>query len=290
MAIIRTASNGIRRGRVGDTTYYYRNGEQVARQARNNSNYGAAATRAPMQQYRRVKWANLVNFFRLSSSWMKGAFESKLTNQTDYNAFMSRNVGSSDVSLTKDMARNNACVICPYIVSRGTLYSISYSYTPSGPPAIHLGIYFNLTIGASTTIKQLSEAIIAAGFDWQNGDNLAYVFYGNTLDNRGYPIATCVYYEFTLDTSNTALVSTLPIYEVLNVGENGLWAAHGEVPGIAVNGFAAIHTRRADRLQVSSQEVLLISDALVQQFSTDEWEQECIDSYGVDVDVVLAPN
>lgn len=290
MAIIRTASNSIRRGRVGDTTYYYRNGEQVARQARNNANYGAAARRAPAQQQRRVKWANLVNFFRASQFWMKGAFESKSQQQTDYNAFMSRNVGINTICLTKTQARTNACVCGAYVVSSGQLSPLMYDAITQGPSGWVISSSLTLTIGATTTIKALSEALINSGDGWQNGDNLVYVFYLTGQTEAGDPRLDCLYYEFTLDTSNTALVSTLPIYAAFNVGEQGLYAGSGNLPGGAAIGFAAIHVRRGDRLMVSSQTVSLQNTTLVDQFSTPEWEQTCIDSYGEDDDVLIAPN
>lgn len=290
MAIIRTASNSIRRGRVGDTTYYYRNGEQVARQARNNANYGAAARRAPSQQQRRVKWANLVNFFRASQFWMKGAFESKSQQQTDYNAFMSRNVGSNTICLTKTQARTNVCVCGPYIVSSGQLPPLRYDKVTPGPSGWQISAGISLTIGATTTIKALSEALIASDYGWQNGDNLVYVFYGAGQTESGDPRLECQYYEFTLDTSNTALVSTLPIYIALKSDEQGLWAITSDLPGAPAIGFAAIHTRRGDRLMVSSQTVALQNTTLVDRFSTPEWEQTCIDSYGEDDDLLIAPN
>ena len=83
MAKIRVMSNQRRVGRVGDTTYYVRDGEQIARQSQNNSNYGATASRTPAQMSRRVKWANLVNLFKGMKSWQPKAYDFKKKGQTD---------------------------------------------------------------------------------------------------------------------------------------------------------------------------------------------------------------
>lgn len=47
MALIRNAANKVRRGVVGQDTFYYTGGRQIVRQAKNNSNYDANPPHAP---------------------------------------------------------------------------------------------------------------------------------------------------------------------------------------------------------------------------------------------------
>ena len=91
-------SGGIRNliGRVGGNVYYMNKGQNIARElAPAISNPQTAA-----QQEQRMRWANLVSFYRVNQPWMKrGAFESKKQTWSDYNAFVSANSKISPVYL-----------------------------------------------------------------------------------------------------------------------------------------------------------------------------------------------
>lgn len=289
MAIIRTSANAIRRGRVGDTTYYYRNGQQVARQSRNNSNYGGMATRLPVQQANRVKWANLVNFFKVSRVWMKGAFESKKQNQTDYNAFMARNKSASPICLNKTQAAQSCCCAYPYIISQGSLAPVGYTFESGSIFTTDLLLPSGFDIGTAT-IKTLSEAIIANNVGFQNGDNLAFITYGTRFESTVNPYTTCVYLELTLDTSNTATLASHPLGGLMN--EDASRHIIIDATGVGVTGdvsCALVHTRIDGGLKVSSQTLLCSAPTMYAPLTTDAWEAECAASYGVDEEVPLEP-
>lgn len=294
MAVIRNTASAYANGRIGNTTYYVSNGQQIARQAQNNSNYGAGASRSDAQQLRRVRWANLVNAYKAMSSWMPKAYESKKQNQSDYNKFMQLNINTSTVALTKDMAANGCAVWESWQVSQGSLVPINLI-----PDSLAIGVASDIklsaAISADTTIAALSADIIANNPAFRDGDNIAQIIFSTALDSRGYPYSTCRYYEFTLNTQNTALLSTLPVNEVMASstlsGQTLLAAKQGVDIVNFAEGFAWIHTRKVDgKLMVSSQSIYIQSDNFINQFSTQAAIDAAIASYGVEQDVPLDPS
>lgn len=297
MAVIRNTASALANGRIGNTTYYVANGQQIARQAQNNSNYGESASRSESQQSRRVRWSNLVNGYKAMKSWMPKAFETKSRTQSDYNKFMQLNINSSTVALTKDMAVNGCCVWESWQVSQGSLTPIRLLPESVGIGALS-DIAISAAISASTTIAGLSQDIIDNNPTFKDGDNIAIIFFVNSLDDRGYPYASSVYQEFTLDTTNTALFSTLEVSSYITSSittgfGSGYHLATIQPSSVGSGeiGFAWIHTRKVNgNLQVSSQNIYIQTSIYVDQFSSDNAVQAAIESYGVDVEVPLDPS
>lgn len=284
MGIIRNAANRKIKGRIGDTTYYVSMDRQIARQALNSSNYGESARRSPSQQNRRVMWANLVNFYRASKSWMPKAFESKSAKQTDYNRFMSANLPNARIALTKAMASVSACVADAFIISQGSLRSIQVSkLTNSWQTDINLG---GLQITAETTIGQFSKAIIANNNWILADDQLSFISYQQYVDAQNTPHIICTAYEVTLNvTSTNILRNYLPDFcsttsEAGNLGTNN---------NISLGGFAYILSRNVGggALQVSTQQLITNNEVLITQYSSASNLQAAVDSYGVDTDKFL---
>ena len=294
MAVIRNTASAMANGRIGNTTYYVANGQQIARQSKNNSNYGAGASRSDAQQLRRVKWANLVNAYKAMSTWMPKAYESKKSNQSDYNKFMQLNINTSSVALTKDMAANGCAVWESWQVSQGSLVPITLIADSLGI-GVASDIKLSAAIDANTTIAALSADIIANNPAFRDGDNIAQILFYTELDSRGYPYSTYRYYEFTLNTNNTALLSTLPVAAVMGSsvlsGQHLLAAKQGESAVDSAEGFVWIHTRKVEgKLMVSSQSIFIQNDAFVSQFSTQAAIDAAIASYGVQTEVPLDPS
>ena len=295
MAKVRIPINPLQVGRVGAYSMYVRNGEQIVRQRNNSSNYGDSASRTEAQMLRRVKWANLVNFYKASAFWMPKAFENKKYNQTMYNAFMAANINLSTVALTKQLAEEGCCVCEALQVSKGTLPSLSYQYFESSH-YLGTGLQTNAAITGTTTVGELSAGIIATMRDFQNGDNIAWVKYVQTLNRDSeqnlHPRLLCFYEELTLDTSSSILLSAHPLAKFFETVGTNFNIQVGDATDLAEDsfGYALIHTRRDSSLKVSSQLVAMISDSLSEQFTGQAWLQDCIDSYGVDSEVPLDPS
>lgn len=277
-------------GGAGGYTFYVRDGEQVVRQRKNNSNYGESASRSTAQQNRRVKWANLVNFYKAIMSWQPKAYENKSQGQTDYNIFMSLNVNESPIALTKDMALQGCAVVTNYKVSRGSIPTIEEALTDPADGNI-MAISLNLAISGSTTVGQFAADVIANNPSFKANDNLAFIVFTNTQNSANYPYVSSVYKEVTLDTTNTALLSSL-------IGSNRFEkTAAGNLKvnvGAADSneaGFVLIHTRKTSGvLQVSTQAIVITGESFPQEYSGADWFAECVASYGVDIEVPLDPS
>lgn len=289
MAKIRVMSNQRRVGRVGDTTYYVRDGEQIARQSQNNSNYGATASRTPAQMARRVRWANLVNLFKGMKSWQPKAFDFKKKGQTDYNLFMALNVNSANVCLTKDMAMNGCGCWEAYQISRGSLTPIGLVAGSTTGTAV-TNIRCNLQLASSTTIGALSAEIIEKNPMFLNGDNIAIIGFWTVLDDRGYPYSGTDYQELTLDTTSQVTLSDAGLWNYISTSSSStIQLDQQTVTGGATTHLVAIHTRKDSTLQVSTQALCPVNDIYSAQFIGDEWEELCISTYGLDGEVPLDP-
>ena len=277
-------------GGAGGYTFYVRDGEQVVRQRKNNSNYGESASRSSAQQNRRVKWANLVNFYKAIFSWQPKAYENKSQGQTDYNIFMSLNVNESPIALTKDMALQGCAVVTNYKVSRGSIPTIEEALTDPADGNI-MAISLTQAISGSTTVGQFATDVIANNPSFKANDNLAFIVFTNTQNSANYPYVSSVYKEVTLDTTNTSLLSSV-------IGSNRFEkTAAGNLKvnvGSADSneaGFVLIHTRKTSGvLQVSTQAIVITSESFPQEYSGADWFAECVASYGVDIDVPLDPS
>lgn len=285
MGVIRNSANRIIKGRVGDMTYYISNGQQVARQALNNSNYGATAMRTDAQQNRRVRWSNLVNFYKLSKRWMKKAYESKEGKQSDYNKFMQLNVNSARIALTKTQAVQGACIIDAFQVTQGTLTPIEITKVGSQyKTSLSLGA---LSIDDNTTIGDFTAALVSNNPSVLEGMQLSMVSYQQSVDSQGIARAICTFYEVTLDASSTEKIRDyLP--EFCSQTLQGYLATNDN---ISLGGFTYILSNQVNgKILVSSQLLTVNNTALITQYSSATQFNEAVDSYGVTNEVILSPN
>lgn len=286
MALVRNAANTLRKGRIGETTYYASKGRQIARQALNNSNYGESARRSLAQQRRRVKWANLVNFYKLCSRWMPKAFESKKPGQTDYNKFMQLNINTQRVALTRDQAINGGCVPDAFAITQGTIAPCALS-AQSLTSRLIIGETFNPASADTVTIGELAQALIENNADIVAGMQLSLVAAGANTDGAGVPRTQVDFYEAVLDPTSTEVLSKYFGNELERGGNNTLSCgalAHGGQPS------AFILSQQTDTgLRVSS-ETLSGTFTLAEQFSTAAVVDAAIATYGLDKEVVLNPD
>lgn len=284
MGIIRNAANRKIRGRVGDTTYYVSMDRQIARQALNSSNYGETARRTEAQQTRRVKWSNLVNFYKVSKSWMPKAFESKKKGQTDYNRFMSININASSVALTRDQALQGGCVVESFVITQGSLPSVNVvAGSNIWITDIALG---SLVIADSTTIAQFTEAVTLNNPHIKDGMQLSFVSYQQFVSAVGVPQVICTFYEVTLDANSTELLRRyLPSFCSRSVGG---FLGTGE--DVSIGAFAYVLSDNSNGgIRVSSQTLINNNVDMIMRYSAPDQFVKAIASYGLDTEVVLSP-
>lgn len=283
-------------GGAGGYSFYVRKGEQVIRQRKNNSNYGAGASRTQAQMIRRIKWGNLVNVFKAMKSWQPKAYDSKKQGQTDYNIFMQLNINQATAALTREMCLSGCAVIEPLQVSRGSLPPIALVLAGSGNQYVSDIVISNAIQGA-TTVGQLSTDILANNPQFQEGDNLAFCFFYNWKDSRvEWPFASTRYTEITLDKTSATIVNSIPLLDNrLSKSTGGFlqasWSAGSASSPNNEVGMVLIHTRKdASMLAVSSQVIVMNGNSILSDFIGTEWYQTCIDTYGLTDEVPLDPS
>lgn len=286
MALVRNAANTLRKGRIGETTYYASKGRQIARQALNNSNYGESARRSLAQQRRRVKWANLVNFYKLCSGWMPKAFETKKPGQTDYNKFMQLNVNAQRVALTRDQAINGSCVVDAFAITQGTLPPVAISVA-GGVSTSNLVLPIDFTISENTTVAQLAAALLGENTHLEEGMQLSVVAVRQEGANAGVPRCSVAFYEVILSSTNTELLSKyIPSGTVIN-SDGSI-----TISSVSESNFAGaiILSQLTDTGLKVSSETLAGDFSLAAQFSTAAVVNAAIETYGLDKEVVLNPD
>lgn len=130
--------------------------------------------RSEKQANTRCQMANAAANYTLYNDKLKEAFEGKNPGVSDFNAFIQVNYGKNPVYITKQESQSGGCVLGNYQYSRGSLPAIG--------TAMHGGkLVSNLKLGnvqlsATTTVGELSQALIANNAGWKAGDQLT-LFY-----------------------------------------------------------------------------------------------------------------
>lgn len=241
-----------------------------------------ANPRTESQMTQRVKWANLVNFYRANKGWMKFAYETKKQSQSDYNKFMSLNVASSRIYIPKGFAAQGACIVDAYQMTQGSLSSIETTKTSTGW-ATNLFLTDANALPESPTVGEVSTQLLAANPALREGDQLSFIrFTQQTNANTGVPYVVVRKYEVILNSSSVKFFyDYMPIdYIVFDGG--------GTEHFIEVNdsgnagGFIVILSRTTGgKTYVSTQSIVVANNAaLIDAYSSQNALQTAIDSYG----------
>ena len=273
-------------GKLGGAVYYVVGGETRSREL------AASVTnpRTTAQMLQRVRWANLVNFYRANRSWMKYAFETKKATQSEYNKFMSLNVSSSPIYLTKQQAAGGACVAYPYIITQGSLPSVEH--TKSGN-YINSNIYLpaDADLLDSTSVAQLSEWLVEQNPALQYGDQISLIrVYQSSNPNTGLPYIVVRKYEMILSSTNFSSWANYLPSDIIDMGgdENNNYlriSTTGRVGGVAF----IISRTISGKTYVSTQSLVVVgNDTLIGQFSSQNQLQAAINSYGESEEAFLS--
>lgn len=272
--------------RLGGAVLYKAMGQTRSRELA--SEVSNPRTEAQMTQ--RIKWSNLVNFYRANQSWMKYAFETKKTNQSEYNKFMSLNVTGSPIALTKEAASSGACVAVPYIVTQGSLPSIEWT---DATTEFVSNLFYTLggLIEEDTTVGEFSQGIIENNPAIQEGDQLSFIRVTQMVNaSTGYPYIIVRKYEVILDTRSQNYLANFIPYGILGLdGDDDVNPIKIYKAG-RQGGFAMILSRTTGgKTYVSSQSLVVVgNDPIITRWSTPEAIAEAIASYGESTDAFLS--
>lgn len=271
--------------KLGGTVLYTQGGRTLQRELAPE----VKNPKTPAQMGQRVKWANLVAFYRANAGWMPKAFENKKATQSDYNKFMSLNAANSRIYLTKDQARQGACVVDSYRVSDGTLQPVDIL-----PTAQNWTTNLYLTglnkLDATTTLAAFSTALLASNAGLQSGDQLSFIRVSQLINNTtDIPYIQVRAYEMLINEQGGGLVKDYWPIELIGLGQEQ------ETPALMVKnnnkqgGFAIIVSRtQGGRVLVSPSQITQVNMSDVNnQYSSSTALQAAIDSYGRGNEVFL---
>lgn len=275
MAIVRSLAIGRASGSMGGITYRTLGGETISSQKRGKSSVKPSYA----QSVNIVSWANAVNFWQAFEGNDRPSFENRRPRVSDFNEFIaaSRN---TPVYLTRPQSQQGGCVVAPYRVTRGTLPSIQVTTSGTNGEVgtdISLG---SLTVGESTTLKQISDAIVYNNEGYFDGDAIiCFVARQSTNTVTNVPYVVIDEFKLTLNQSDSeTLVTDIdPNLEAFctMAGTDKLGM------GQAVNGGAVyIHTRLTTEGTKVSSQAFVVNNTLLPSYISDAARNNAIASYG----------
>lgn len=244
-------------------------------------------TRSQMKQ--RVRWSNLVNFYKVNAEWMKYAYETKKSNQSEYNKLMSLNVASSPIYLTKQQAAAGACVVANYIMTQGSLPSITYTEA-NNYIATNLYISGDTQFDEDSTLGEVAADLLASNPALRQGDQISFLRFTQLVNEvTGYPYVVLRKYEVLLDpTSNDKFYNYMPF---------GIFSfdSTAETPAVVITktgnsgGCLLVLSRTiSGKTYVSTQSILPVdNEAILAAYSSNQQLEAAIDSYGSSEDAFL---
>lgn len=271
--------------KLGGTVLYTQGGRTLQRELAPE----VKNPKTPAQMGQRVKWANLVAFYRANASWMPKAFENKKATQSDYNKFMSLNASSSRIYLTKEQARQGACVVDSYRVSDGTLQPVDI-FPTAKDWVTNLYLTGLDKLDGTTTLAAFSTALLSSNAGLRSGDQLSFIrvtqLFNNTTD---IPYIQVRAYELIINEQGPGLVKDFWPIELLALGQEQETKALMVKNNNKQGGFAIIVSRtQGGRVLVSPSQITQVNMTdVINQYSSSAALQAAIDSYGRGDDVFL---
>ena len=216
--------------------------------------------RTARQMDRRAQWANLGAIYKQFDSMLRKGYEDLPPQMSVFNAFIQANIDVVKVYITKTIKLNGGAILAPYQITRGSLPSISMAKNASNilVSSVRLG---TLTISATTTVAQFSQAVIDNNTAFIEGDQLTFFHGIQTIDTvTRTPRATITGYKVVLNTADDTPLWNLVTRLGFSVADNCLATSEQITNGAAV----WVHSREIDGgiLRVSTQFFFVDNSAL----------------------------
>lgn len=244
---------GYARGKVGDLVFVRRGGEQIVRpyvgMVKNPQ------TRPQMVQ--RIKWPNLVAAWRVLKPYIQMGMQDKKPSQSDYNAFISRNLANNTAYLLKEEVKQGAMLVAPYILTSGSLGLCSMDTAKFS--SIRVGDSIDLS---SATIGEVTASIIENNTNYAVGDQVTFIVLGQVITG-GVPSVVPAAYKFVLAelTDNTPFADAVAVYGSIEPAVEGGLLGY-DFADVTYQGYGAacIHSR------LSASGVLELSTSAIHDF------------------------
>ena len=269
-------------GSAGNLTFKNLNGQTVI--SEKVTHIRNPRTNAQMQT--RTKWGNIITMYKGIRPLLNYGFENKPKNLSDYNMFVKLNMQRPAVYLTKQQVAGGGCVACAYQITQGSLPSIVISGTGNNSATdIYLG---SLTIGASTTVAEFSQAVVQNNADYKYGDQISFFeITQQTNAETGIPYCQFSASKVILDAADTSV-----LWDV--AGRSGFYGQDsmlGHYGSSFVGAFGWVHSRKSGgKTLVSSQSLISVNDTILAQYQGDMAFNLASASYGQTQEVFLSPD
>ena len=237
----------------------------------------ATPLRTQRQMNIRAQWANLGAIYKQFDAMLRKGFEELPPSMNVYNAFIQANLGVVRVYITKTMKLNGGAILAPYQITRGSLPSIAMTLNANNllVSSVALG---TLSIDATTTVAQFSQAVLDNNESFLEGDQLTFFHGIQTIDTvTRIPRATIRGHKVVLNTADET-----PLWDV--VGQLGFSVEDNCVATSQqiTNGAAVwVHSRENAEgdLKVSTQFFYVENSALA-TYQSNAAINASINSYG----------
>lgn len=230
--------------------------------------------RSEKQANTRFQMSNLLANYRLYSGKLAEAFENKGAGLSDANMYVSVNWGYQPVYMTRQMRLQGCCVLAENMFSTGSLDPIGYVLNDDGKLVSDLDLGFE--ISASTTVAQLSMALMQRSEGWEEGDQLTCFIGTQYLGSDGLPRATMKAHRVVISLEDSSM-----LWDV--VSSDGFSTVGGCLAsGVVLEnmGCAWVHSRdQNNTTKVSTQRLVVVSDVIA-QYQTYAAMKAAADSYG----------
>lgn len=266
-------------GKVGNITYMQTKYGTVAFPSKKKAK---VPRRSERQMEIRTQWVNLGAVYHQFNETLKKAYED-VGKMSVYNAFVQANINVVRVYITKQERLNGGSVLAPYLITRGSLPSISWSVNGSNVLVTDIALG-GLETDANTTVGQFSTAVVQNNPDYKLGDQITFFYGVQTIDTvTAVPRAKITGTKILLDANSQA-----KLWDVVgNRGFNSVATATGTGyrlgMGQAINSGAAawVHSREGNdgTLKVSSQ-FLYVDTAILNSYMDGSAFDTSVNSYG----------
>lgn len=264
--------------KLGGSVLYQAMGQ--TRQRELAANVSNPRTQAQMEK--RTRWANLVNFYRANAGWMKFAYETKKTNQSEYNKFMSLNVPGARIYLPKTIANQGGCIVDAYQMTQGSLASVEFSKVSGG---WNTNIFLNdpTNLDEYSTVGEWTRQILPVNPALREGDQLSFVrFTQQTNSSTGVPFVVVRKYEVVLNSNDVRRFSDFMPMDYIGTGTNGDFNCIAIDDSGNAGGFLMCISRTiGGKTYVSTQSIVVANNStLIEAYSSQAAMQAAVDSYG----------
>ena len=239
------------------------------------------------QQKQRMKWTNVIRMYQVLTPYLKLAFGGARNGRSDYNKFVSANLGKAPVYLTKQEAQAGASIVASYEVTHGSIKSIKIN--GKGNQAVTDISLGDLAITDETTVKEFSNAVVQNNSLYEYGDQITFFLVRQEVnDVTMLPMAVVEACCVVLDKASESKLLTVVDARGFSVQEGHLaaQAAHD----FGDHGLVWIHSRKQAAKTLVSTQHLICENNLMKEYQGQAAYQRATDSYGGVSDVYLRPN